>query len=422
LKREQLQRKALGALRHLAQALEKDGDISAAIPFAWRQVELEPWSEESHRYLMRLLALRGRRAAALAQYEACQRALAEELNVEPSTETTLLYEQIRDGVIAPPPQPETQQPEPPLPVQPPGIQAETPPETLPLAPEAAPPETSVATPRWSKSAGMRLLAVLLIIAVLVAVISLSSRQPIPEPTSAPAAGKIVMHCVDLAVPRICSLDPQTGQLTPISDELPLDRIGPGMSWSPDGKQIVFSAAAKPAQETSNDLDLYRINADGTNLQPVTTGNANDIVPTWSPDAEWIAFHRDCNLWIVHPDGTQAEPLSFGLCVTGMAWSPDSRWIAFIDNDVKAERQRPSTIRVFPQKGGDSRVVYTFDRPVEGGRLAWSPDGQQILCVYQANGKENTLSIDADGQGQVEENIVAPLNWFPDFWPQWGNGK
>lgn len=88
LKREHLQRQALRALRHLAQAHEKNGDISGALPFAWRWVELESWSEEAHRYVMHLLALSGQRSAALAQYEVCQRALAEELDVEPSIETT----------------------------------------------------------------------------------------------------------------------------------------------------------------------------------------------------------------------------------------------------------------------------------------------------------------------------------------------
>ena len=45
---------------------------------------------------MRLLALNDQRGAALAQFEACRSALQEELGVEPGTETTVLYERIRD--------------------------------------------------------------------------------------------------------------------------------------------------------------------------------------------------------------------------------------------------------------------------------------------------------------------------------------
>jgi len=45
---------------------------------------------------MRLLALSGQRSAALAQHESCCRILAEELGVEPDTQTTMLHERIRD--------------------------------------------------------------------------------------------------------------------------------------------------------------------------------------------------------------------------------------------------------------------------------------------------------------------------------------
>ena len=51
---------------------------------------------------MRALALGGQRSAALAQYEACRRLLADELGVEPAPETTALYEQIRRGTLVAP--------------------------------------------------------------------------------------------------------------------------------------------------------------------------------------------------------------------------------------------------------------------------------------------------------------------------------
>ena len=66
---------------------------------AWRQVELDPWREEAHLQVMRLLALDGQRGASLAQYEACRRLLRDELGVEPSAETTELYEAIRKGEL-----------------------------------------------------------------------------------------------------------------------------------------------------------------------------------------------------------------------------------------------------------------------------------------------------------------------------------
>jgi predicted ATPase/DNA-binding SARP family transcriptional activator len=97
LVRERLRREVLEVLRRLVERLERRGEVDRACDYAWRAVELEPWQEEFHRQLMRLLALSGRRSAALAQYEACRRLLEEELGVEPGGETTQLYQRIRDG-------------------------------------------------------------------------------------------------------------------------------------------------------------------------------------------------------------------------------------------------------------------------------------------------------------------------------------
>ncbi|MEZ4860491.1 MAG: BTAD domain-containing putative transcriptional regulator [Caldilineaceae bacterium] len=59
----------------------------------------EPWLEEAHQLLMRLLALSGQRSAALAQYEICSQILNDEFGVPPSDETNALYDQIEQGEI-----------------------------------------------------------------------------------------------------------------------------------------------------------------------------------------------------------------------------------------------------------------------------------------------------------------------------------
>ena len=101
LVRDRLQRQASITLHRLVQAYEARGELDRACHVARRQVELEPWHEEAHRRLMRLLALSGQRSAALVQYEACRRALEGELDVQPEEETVHLYERIRDGELAP---------------------------------------------------------------------------------------------------------------------------------------------------------------------------------------------------------------------------------------------------------------------------------------------------------------------------------
>jgi predicted ATPase/DNA-binding SARP family transcriptional activator len=100
LKREWLHRRALHALVHLADYHERRGEYEQAQHDIWRQLELDGWREESHRQLMRVLALSGQRSAALEQYKRCRRILADELGVEPEEETTALYERIRDTASA----------------------------------------------------------------------------------------------------------------------------------------------------------------------------------------------------------------------------------------------------------------------------------------------------------------------------------
>jgi adenylate cyclase len=99
LRREQFGRLAFEALYRLAEAYERDGDYERALAHAWRQVELEPWEEAAQEQVMRLLALTGRRAEALAQYEAYRCLLAAELGIEPSAETARLFERIRRGQL-----------------------------------------------------------------------------------------------------------------------------------------------------------------------------------------------------------------------------------------------------------------------------------------------------------------------------------
>jgi predicted ATPase/DNA-binding SARP family transcriptional activator len=102
VRRESLHRQAVDAFHELAEYHERRGEYDLAEALVRRDLELEPWDEASHRRLMRLLYLSERRSQALAQYELCRKALADELGVEPEEATTVLYEQIRSEAAAAP--------------------------------------------------------------------------------------------------------------------------------------------------------------------------------------------------------------------------------------------------------------------------------------------------------------------------------
>jgi predicted ATPase/DNA-binding SARP family transcriptional activator len=92
---ERLRQSAIQALHRLSLAYADRDDYPAAIAFTKRLLALEPWQEEAHRQMMRLLARSGQHSAALAQYEDCRQILAEELGVEPLPETQALYHRLK---------------------------------------------------------------------------------------------------------------------------------------------------------------------------------------------------------------------------------------------------------------------------------------------------------------------------------------
>ena len=96
-KRERARQLAIQGWHQLVVHHTAEQAYLSGIDAASQLLQIAPWQEETHRQLMRLLALSGQRGAALAQYETCREMLDEELGVEPTTETRLLYNRIKSG-------------------------------------------------------------------------------------------------------------------------------------------------------------------------------------------------------------------------------------------------------------------------------------------------------------------------------------
>jgi len=92
---ESLHRELAAALERLVSGHSAQGEREEGIGYARRWVALDPLHEPAQRCLMQLYAQAGQRAAALRQYEECQRLLATELGGPPEQETTALYEAIK---------------------------------------------------------------------------------------------------------------------------------------------------------------------------------------------------------------------------------------------------------------------------------------------------------------------------------------
>jgi hypothetical protein len=410
----------LETLYRLAAIYGERGEYARALPYAWRQVELEPWQEKAHRQLMRLLALNGQRSAALTQYETCLRALLEQLGVEPAPETTRLYEQIRDGEVA---------------------------RSLPrAAPSAvvgpglpASPSLAQRRPSWLPTGGkLALLAGALLLTIIVgaAAVFFATREWLtqqnaetfkpPDFIEAPIAGsKIVELCDGQTPPQICVYDAHTGQRLLLTDNLEFETIGT-RAWSPDGERIVFCAGSDFRHTERPDSRLYTISADGSDLRQVTNSDTNDMLPVWSPNGEWIAFHRDGALWLIHPDGTAAHLLfeREHAAVGTIGWSPGSQRIAF---ELRTENASFSLneIWMINRDGTAPQVMYSFEQPLVGAGLTWDPEGEHIACHCAFDGGENkNLLFLADGISDDEPLRIdlLPYSWFPYFWPQWGEAE
>lgn len=247
--------------------------------------------------------------------------------------------------------------------------------------------------------------------------------PSPMLPTQPEKGRVVEGCEGVKPPQICVRDAQTGQVTQVTNNLEFEQIGP-FAWSPDGQQIVFNAGSDFEVTQRHDHKLYIINADGSGLRQVTSGDTNDIQPAWSPDGELITFHRNCELWVIRPDSSGGRRLLEGtdeFCAVVMVWSPDSQQVAFSNFVGGVHRE----VWVVNHDGTNPHLVHSFDRPLEGMDLAWNPDGRQIACLFGKGGEEKGLLINADGSGEktVEKDMMKKLrSWLPNFWPQWGSEK
>src|SRR5688572_25202400 len=127
--------------------------------------------------------------------------------------------------------------------------------------------------------------------------------------------------------------------------------------SPDGKRVVYtvSEAVMTADKSEFVTQIWMAMIGDTTkpngAQPsiprsvqLTFGDKSSTNPKWSPDGNWIAFtstrkDNKSNIYLLNLNGGEAEPLTdVKTGVTNFAWSPDGRSIAFRMADAKTEEE------------------------------------------------------------------------------------
>jgi Tol biopolymer transport system component len=169
--------------------------------------------------------------------------------------------------------------------------------------------------------------------------------------------------------------------------------------SPDGTRIVFTSLK------DGDLDIYTMNVDGTDVRRLTNTPGYDGGPWWSPDGTKIAYraHHPADttqlrqyqdllkqglvrpsrveLFVMNADGSdQRQVTALGGANFGPSWSPDGAKIIFSSN---FQAPRSGNFDLFlvdagaSMAGPDALEQVTFDASFDGFPI-FHPAGDRIL--------------------------------------------
>lgn len=180
--------------------------------------------------------------------------------------------------------------------------------------------------------------------------------------------------------------------------------------SPDGKKIVFTSLK------DGDLEIYTMNVDGTDVRRLTNTVGYDGGPWWSPDGKRIAYraHHPADstqladyrrllaqnlvrpsrveLFIMNADGSdQHQVTNLGGANFGPSWTPDGSKIIFASN---YQNPRGGNFDLFlvdagARNAGPGQVEQITRSPVFDGFPMFSPDGKHVVWASNRHDSKAT---------------------------------
>jgi WD40-like Beta Propeller Repeat/Peptidase family C25 len=183
-------------------------------------------------------------------------------------------------------------------------------------------------------------------------------------------------------------------------------------WSPDTRRIAFSS------NRDGTWRIYVMDADGTDVTLVPTGNDDATEPAWSPDGGRIAFvstpkNKSSDIWVVNLDGSGLRQLTTDAKLdVSPTWSPQATnpqiiWSNGPGGQLDLWRMNPNS------PNAKTRLTSTEDLNTEA---AWGTDGTVAFARRAKGGSRfEVWTMPATG-GPMKRIIVS--NVRNDTQPSW----
>lgn len=166
-------------------------------------------------------------------------------------------------------------------------------------------------------------------------------------------------------------------------------------------------------------DLFMMNTDGSDVKQLTSGDAVDWFPRFSPDGSQILFSRSKQGWVSERDANASEKWDvFTIAPDGSGERKvvdSASWASWLSND---EILYVRGTRIFRKRlnGEERQVMDSEGVPELDGALLQQPelsrDGRYLAITLRGTKRETGI-WDIEKQKWTQTGLGCQINWTPD---------